>query len=142
MLSADVLRVVAREGALPVMLERARGLCAEARALAPDDATLEALGARALAALGHAARWIGEGAPDPLTTEASARRFAMTLGRAFALAALVRHAAWSLTRERDARARAAAHRFAQHGVDMLDEDRDLEGSRALANDEPLPPEPG
>lgn len=140
-LSADVLRVVAREGALPVMLERAHALVAEARALAPDDATLEATGARALAALDHAARWIGEGARDPLTIEASARRFAMTLGRAFALAALVRHAAWSLTRERDARARAAAHRFAQHGVDMLDGDRDLAGARALANDEPLPPEP-
>jgi acyl-CoA dehydrogenase len=60
----------------------------------------------------------------------------MTLGRSLELALLVRSAAHALEHDRDARPRAAALRFAAHGVDLIrDEDRTL--SSALANDFPL-----
>jgi hypothetical protein len=75
---------------------------------------------------------------DPAAVEAGARGFAMTLGRAYELAALVHHAQWSLDHEKDGRARAAALRFARHGVDRLDDRLDLEGAKALADDRPMP----
>jgi hypothetical protein len=50
----------------------------------------------------------------------------------------VRHAQWSLDHEHDGRARAAAVRFARHGVDRLDDAPAIREALALANDEPLP----
>jgi hypothetical protein len=44
--------------------------------------------------------------------EMGARRFALAVGRALALALLVEHAQWALDHEGDARPRAAAMRFA------------------------------
>jgi hypothetical protein len=87
----------------------------------------------AQAALSHAQGWISQTSGDVL--EAGARRFAMTLGRAFALLLLCRHAQWSLDHEKDQRPLAAAARFAQNGVDMI-AGEDLALSRALANDTP------
>jgi acyl-CoA dehydrogenase len=132
-LSADVLRVVAKEGALPLLLARVAALTEAAR----DPALAEA-GSIALAAARRAAAWISEAGRDPAAVEAGARRFSLTLGRSFELAALVRHAQWSLDHERDGRARAAALRFAQSGVDLLRAGDDGAAARALANDEALP----
>jgi acyl-CoA dehydrogenase len=131
-LSLDVLRVVAKEGSLPALLGRIEALVGTAR-----DTALAEAGASALAAARHAAAWLGEGGRDPLAVEAGARRFALTLGRSMELAALVRHAQWSIDHEHDGRARAAAVRFARHGVDLLGAGGDLAGARALANDEAL-----
>ena len=68
---------------------------------------------------------------DPM--EAGARRFAMTLGRAFALLLLCRHAQWSLDHEKDQRALFCAQRFARNGVDLIATE-DVAASKALAND--------
>nr|MDQ3032613.1 hypothetical protein [Myxococcota bacterium] len=73
---------------------------------------------------------------SPADVEGGARRFAMTLGRSFELVLLASHADWSLTSERDGRARAAALRFARAPFDLV-EDTALDGVRALAIDEPL-----
>jgi acyl-CoA dehydrogenase len=132
-LSLDALRAVAREGALRPLLARVRALATIAR-----DAALGEAGKKAIAAADHAAAWVSEKGRGPAEIEAGARGFALTLGRALELAALVRHAQWSLDHERDGRARAAAIRFARHGVDRLDEAAPLDEARALADDQPLP----
>jgi alkylation response protein AidB-like acyl-CoA dehydrogenase len=77
--------------------------------------------------------WLGSAKGDEL--EAGARRFAMTLGRAVELALLARHAQWSLEHEKDPLARAAARRFAAHGVSLLAE-VDASDSRRLVGDQP------
>ncbi len=74
----------------------------------------------------------------PAEIEAGARGFALTLGRALELPALVRHAQWSLDHERDGRARAAALRFARHGVDRMGEATPLDETLALGDDRPMP----
>ena len=51
-----------------------------------------------------------------------------------ALALLARQAQWSLDEERDARALAAARRFALSGVDLIVDEADIEDSFALTND--------
>lgn len=76
-------------------------------------------------ALEHAESWLRRAqAIGQDALEAGARRFSLTLGRAFALALLLRHAAWSKEHESDGRmASAAAKLFAQNGIDLiLDED--------------------
>jgi hypothetical protein len=69
--------------------------------------------------------------------EAGARAFALTLGRAFELTLLVKHAQWSLAQAGDARAMAAARRFASSGIDLLTE-RDSVDARLLFNIETDP----
>jgi acyl-CoA dehydrogenase len=86
----------------------------------------------AQAALLRAQQWIAKASGDVM--EAGARRFAMTLGRAFALLLLCRQAQWSLDHEKDERALFAAERFARNGVDVMTSE-DIEASSALANDE-------
>jgi alkylation response protein AidB-like acyl-CoA dehydrogenase len=66
--------------------------------------------------------------------EASARRIAMTLGRALSLALLAEHAEWSLREDGDVRARAAACRFAASAIDLV-QGFELDETFALANDE-------
>ncbi len=66
--------------------------------------------------------------------EAHARGIALTLGRCYALALLLRHGAWSALAEGDHRPLAAARRFAAHGVDRIPSDDTLD-SRLLATDE-------
>ena len=66
-------------------------------------------------------------------SEAGARRFALTVGRALELALLLRHAQWTLEHEHDARATAAARRFAAHGVNLLADMR-IEDASILARD--------
>jgi hypothetical protein len=68
---------------------------------------------------------------DPTRTEAGARRFALTLGRALELAYLVEHAQWCLDHGRGPRASAAARRFAVQGVDLVS-DVSADDTRLLA----------
>jgi alkylation response protein AidB-like acyl-CoA dehydrogenase len=134
-LSLDTLRAIQKERALTELLDEIRKLVADAA-----DGALADVGRKAVAAAEHAERWLMEAfSRDPLGVEAGARRFALTLGRAYELALLVRHASYALRHERDGRSRAAALRFAAHGIDLIrDEDRAL--AAALANDVPLPVE--
>ena len=131
-LSLDALRTVAREGVLGPFVAQVATLAAAAR-----DAELAAAGKQAVAAAERAAAWVSEKGRGPAEVEAGARGFALTLGRALELAALVRHAQWSLDHEHDGRARAAAIRFARHGVDRFDDAGSLEETRALGDDRPL-----
>jgi hypothetical protein len=85
----------------------------------------------AQAALLRAQQWVAKESGDPM--EAGARRFAMTVGRAFALLLLCRHAQWSLDHEKDQRALFAAERFARNGVDVMTSE-DVDASSVLAND--------
>ena len=88
----------------------------------------------ALEALAHAEAWLaGAATLGPSAVEAGARRFAMTLGRAFELALLVRHAQWSLDTEKDERPCAAARLFARAGVDLL-VPPELDAARVLMDD--------
>jgi hypothetical protein len=81
-------------------------------------------------ALAHAETWLAQTSKEDL--EASARRFAMTLGRTMELALLIKHAQWSQDHESDLRAIAAARRFACSGIDLLiDLDHGLDDVHAL-----------
>jgi alkylation response protein AidB-like acyl-CoA dehydrogenase len=116
-LALDTLRALRAEGGFEALAAEARACRAAAR-----EPELAALGERAVEALVAAGRWLkgatGEGQE---AVAAGARRFALTVGRSLALALLVRHAQWSLDREEDGRARAAARRFAAAGVNLLPE---------------------
>ncbi len=109
------------------------------RALGPDAAGLELIKAevasrirnvgepsltgcarKAMDAIEHAITWLKDASKEGNdAVEAGARRFAMTLGRSFALALLVQHAQWARDKENDMLSIAAATRFAQHGVDAI-----------------------
>jgi hypothetical protein len=132
-LSLDALRAVAKDAALAPLMTKIRDLAGTAR-----DADLAAAAKQAMAAADRAAAWVSERGRGPAEIEAGARAFALTLGRSLALAALVRHAQWSIDHEHDGRARAAAIRFARHGVDLLDDATCLDDARALGDDRPLP----
>jgi hypothetical protein len=127
-LALDALRALQAGSALGALQIEVETLASAVR-----DTRLLACVKAAQAALSHAQSWISQTSGDAL--EAGARRFAMTLGRAFALLLLCRHAQWSLDHEKDQRPLAAAARFAQNGVDMI-AGEDLALSKALANDTP------
>lgn len=133
-LALDMLRALAKGAD-----QRVFGAKAEACLRDLRDERLAAAGGQARDAVSHAAAWLRTAmrAGQP-AVEAGARRFALTLGRALALALLVEHAQWSLDHEHDGRARAAALRFAQSGIDLVRDDVDAEVAHALANDEPFP----
>ncbi len=115
-LALDALRVVAQQGGLAAL----RGeLEAAAAGAAASDALVQAAGI-ARDAFAAAAAWLeragGEGR-DAL--EAGARRFALTLGRATALALLVRHARWALAEGSEDGSAAAAERLGRSAVDLV-----------------------
>jgi acyl-CoA dehydrogenase len=114
-LSLDVLRALGHE---PEALQAFGEELARTRSTLEDPGLIEA-GEVAQTAFGQATEWLqtakGE-SPDDL--EAGARRFALTLGRSLALARLTEHAQWALGKG-SKRARAAALRFAQEGVDRI-----------------------
>ena len=115
-LALDALHVMAREaGAFAALKAEAQGCAAEAR-----EEQLVKAARLATEAVAHAETWLAGGAKggQPML-EAGARRLAQTLGRALSLALLVRHAQWSLDHEQDARAAAAAKRYAQAGIDLI-----------------------
>jgi acyl-CoA dehydrogenase len=113
-LALDALRALGAGGIAP--LAREAGFLLDGL----RDPQLVALSARIQATLDAAQDWLGRHAGrDEAQLEAGARRFALTLGRAFAAALLARHAQWSLEQEHDRRALAAALRFAQNGINLL-----------------------
>jgi acyl-CoA dehydrogenase len=132
-LSLDALKVLGK-GALALLTEEVRGMVHTVR-----DPALARAAQTALTALAHAdavaqmhmGRALEGGSLLPL--EADARRLALTLGRALALALLARHAQWSLD-QGDPRPAAAAKRFARHGVDLLDDHSSLDESALLCDD--------
>ncbi|MCS6948242.1 MAG: acyl-CoA dehydrogenase family protein [Steroidobacteraceae bacterium] len=72
----------------------------------------------ALQAVAHARRWLAA-SPDRTALQVGARRLALTLGRALALALLVRHAAAPIAPADRAAAERACARFARNGIDLL-----------------------
>jgi len=126
-LSLDVLRALQSGGALSALQIEIETLASGVR-----DVRLLECAKSAQAALLRAQQWIAKASGDVM--EAGARRFAMTLGRAFALLLLCRQAQWSLDHEKAERALFAAERFTRNGVDLIAME-DVAGSKALANDE-------
>lgn len=127
-LSLDVLRALQGGGALAALQVEVETLASGVR-----DLRLLECAKAAQAALLRAQQWVAGHSGAAL--EAGARRFAMTLGRAFALLLLCRQAQWSLDHEKDGRALYAAQRFASTNVDLLTAG-DPDASAALANDVP------
>ena len=127
-LSLDVLRALQSGGALSALQIEIEMLASGVR-----DVQLLECAKAAQAALLRTQQWILNASGDAL--EAGARRFAMTLGRAFALLLLCRQAQWSLDHEKDRRALYAAERFARNGVDLVAME-DVAAAGALANDKP------
>ncbi|RYZ34284.1 MAG: acyl-CoA dehydrogenase, partial [Myxococcaceae bacterium] len=82
-------------------------------------------------ALEHARAWVSGAMANPATMEAGARRFSLTLGRTLELALLSEHAQWCLDHGHGPRTRAAARRFRQNGVDLIQDEIDLDDSRLL-----------
>jgi len=113
-LSLDTLRALAKGGAVEALVGEVRGRLARA-----TDPGLRAPVEAATGAVASAYRWAQQSLTDPTGTEAGARRFAMTLGRALELGYLVEHAQWCLDHGRGPRAAAAARRFATNGVDLI-----------------------
>jgi alkylation response protein AidB-like acyl-CoA dehydrogenase len=104
-----------------------------------SDSVLAGLGAQARVAVSHAAHWYKASAGARAVLERGARRCALTLGRALALALLAGQAQWSLEAEHDGRTRAAAVRFAAHGIDQIGAPVGVMAEEAaLADDQPLP----
>jgi alkylation response protein AidB-like acyl-CoA dehydrogenase len=126
-LSLDALRALESAGGLAVIARETGFLLQRVRE--PD---LVKISARVERTLEQAGGWL-EQAAQAGQAEAGARRFAMTLGRALSLALLARHAQWSLQHEHDARALAAARRYAAHGVSLL-ATVDAADSRLLGRD--------
>lgn len=114
-LALDALRAL-EDGA---SLHALQALIGRARKGLRDRELVEA-GSTAAASVDRAAAWLARarvGGRDSL--EAGARRFALSIGRALALALTAAHAQWSLDVEKDSRSRAAALRFAQLGVNLV-----------------------
>ncbi len=125
-LSLDALRALQSGGALSALQIEIETLASGVR-----DVRLLECAKSAQAALLRAQQWIAKASGGAM--EAGARRFAMTLGRAFALLLLCRQAQWSVDHEKDERALFAAQRFAGNGVDLITSE-DIEAAGALAND--------
>jgi hypothetical protein len=124
-LALDALKVLAKGQGFALLRADAE------RALATlSDKRLERCASDVRRAFLHVEEWLTP--RDPQLIEASARRCALTIGRAYSLALLCAHAEWSWREEHDGHARLAALRYAQHGVDQLIDAP--EDSRALALD--------
>ena len=130
-LSLDALRALQSGGAMSALQIEIETLASGVR-----DVRLLECARTAQGALLHAQQWIAKASGDAM--EAGARRFAMTLGRSFALLLLCRQAQWSLDHEKDERALYAAQRFERNGVDMVNAmtSEDVAASGVLANDKP------
>jgi acyl-CoA dehydrogenase len=127
-LSLDALRTVLKDASALASLKDELEACARD----VRDERLARAARSSLDAAAHAEAWLASAARDGQTVlEAGARRFALTLGRALALALLARHAQWSLEAERDARATASARRFAQGGVDLITDSDPLDAAALM-----------
>jgi acyl-CoA dehydrogenase len=125
-LSLDLMRALGKAGTLGPIEREVQRLCESARGGRCSGAAEVALGAVA-----HARSWlegaVGKGQP---AVEAGARRFALTLGRAWELALLVDHAAWADGRGHPGPG-AAARRFARTAVDLVLDEDTSEDARTL-----------
>ncbi len=130
-LSLDLLRALAGTKGLTTLRQEAHYVLRDIRH--PDLLRLSALVESVLERSEASVSSAMDG--DVAALEAGARRLAITLGRTLSLALLARHAQWSLDHEHDARALAAARRFAAAGVNFL-ADLDAVDARMLARDEP------
>ncbi len=126
-LSLEALRALSRGDVWGLLVKKISGHATQAR-----EPELVALGKQAIQAAEHALHWMATNASNPQGIEAGARRGALTLGRALALALLVEHAQWELSNGGDRRSLSAAQRFALHGVDLIRETSDLPAAQALA----------
>ena len=115
-LSIDTLRALGKGGALEAVTAEI-----EANASAAKDPSLVRPVEIARAAAKHAIAWVTDAMTQPERLEAGARRFAMTLGRSLELALLVGHAQWCLDNGFGPRTAAAARRFANSAVDLVDD---------------------
>ena len=126
-LALDALRALQTGKALAALQVEVETLASAVR-----DTRLLEPAKSAQAALLHAQQWLA--AAKGADIEAGARRFALTLGRGYALMLLCRHAQWSLDHEQDDRPLLAAQRFARNGVDMVGIE-DVAAAARLANDD-------
>jgi len=127
-LALDTLRALDGARGLELLEREARYVVQGLR-----HADLVRISARVEQTLEAARLWFIARAENPSMLEAGARRFALTLGRAIALALLGRQAQWSLDHERDERPLAAARRFAGAGINLIG-DPDPSDARLLARD--------
>ncbi len=113
-LALDALRAMRSAGGVePVRAELER--CAAAI----RDPGLSAVAGKALAAADRAGEWLGAAAvAGREETEAGARRFALTLGRAVEAGLLARHAQWAADAGDGRAEAAAARRLAAGGLDL------------------------
>ena len=125
-LSLDALRALAKEGTLEAFFHEVEGRLAGGR-----DSGLRPCVEAANGAMEHARAWVVGAMGNPATLEAGARRFALTLGRTLELALLSEHAQWCLDNGYGPRSKAAARRFAQHGVDLIRDEMDLGDAQLL-----------
>jgi acyl-CoA dehydrogenase len=125
-LSLDTLRALAKGGTLEALgaeIERCLGRATDPQLARPVEV--------ARTAFRHASSWVASAMAQPDRLEAGARRFALTLGRSLELALLSDHAQWCLANGHGPRTAAAARRFAQSAVDLID-DASLDDTRLLA----------
>lgn len=125
-LSLDVLRAVARDGAMEAFEEEVVALTSLLQ-----QPRLADLGRQARATMAQARSWLADtNRRGLLETEGGARRFALTIGRTIELALLLRHAEWAQT-QGDVRPTLAARRFATHGISQLGDELSLSEARLL-----------
>jgi hypothetical protein len=127
-LALDTLRSIEACGGLDVVEREARFVLQGVR-----ERDLVRISARVEQTLEAAKNWLARNVQDVPALEAGARRFALTLGRTFALALLARHAQWCAENGHDLRPLAAARRFAAAGMNLL-HDMDAADARMLAQD--------
>jgi acyl-CoA dehydrogenase len=114
-LSLELVKACA-DGSSLALLRRRIATCARAC----EDDRLAAAVSIAGTAADRALAWYRSAAQSGRAAlEANARGFALTLGRATALALMCEHAQWALDNEQDGRARAAAAAFACSHVNQL-----------------------
>jgi acyl-CoA dehydrogenase len=133
-LSMDALRAIGSEETLAAYAAEVR----RAAEVATDD-DVAAVAKLAVDAVDHAAAWLTRALDGgPATIAHGARRFAVTLGRSLQAALLAAQAQHDLDVHGDGRAAAVARRFADEGIDVLDEPgRTATIDAALARDEAL-----
>jgi alkylation response protein AidB-like acyl-CoA dehydrogenase len=125
-LSLDLIRAIGKSGSLGCLEREVRRLTQVAH---ESELGRAAEGARR--AFAHALAWFERAAGEGTSTlEAGARRFALTLGRAWELALLIDQAAWAAGRG-DRRWAASARRFAASPVDLIVDDDLSEDARTL-----------
>jgi acyl-CoA dehydrogenase len=117
-LSLDLLRALGDERGVEVLLGEV-----ERHAAAVHTPALGAAVDGAREAIDRAVAWLDDaGWQDPerrAATEAGARRFALTVGRALEVLLLAGHAQWALDREEDFRPAASAMRLAEEGISRI-----------------------